>query len=95
MSLQSFREPLPEAYERLLIDVMNGDQILFPHIDEVEESWRFVDKILEGWSKQSKPQFPNYDAGSWGPKGADDLIKRDDRSWLAHQLSVCQIHFGN
>ncbi len=89
----AFREPLPEAYERLLIDVMNGDQTLFPHINEVEESWRFVDKILEGWKKSSPPKFPNYEAGSWGPKEADDLIERDGRSWLAHQLSVCQIHF--
>ena len=88
----AFREPLPEAYERLLIDVMNGDQTLFPHIDEVEESWRFVDKILEGWGNQSKPQFPNYNSGSWGPKEADELIEKDSRSWLAHQLSVCQTH---
>ena len=71
---------------------MNGDQTLFPHIDEVEESWRFVDKILEGWGNQSKPQFPNYNSGSWGPKEADELIEKDSRSWLAHQLSVCQTH---
>ena len=51
----AFREPLPEAYERLLIDIMNGDQTLFLHINEVEESWKFVDKILEGWKKYRPP----------------------------------------
>jgi glucose-6-phosphate 1-dehydrogenase len=91
----AFQEQLPEAYERLLIDVMNGDQTLFPHINEVEESWRFVDKILDGWKKSSPPKFPNYEAGTWGPKESDELVERDGRSWLAHQLSVCQIHFRN
>jgi glucose-6-phosphate 1-dehydrogenase len=74
---------------------MNGDQTLFPHINEVEESWRFVDKILDGWKKSSPPKFPNYEAGTWGPKESDELVERDGRSWLAHQLSVCQIHFRN
>lgn len=88
----SFKESLPEAYERLLIDVMNGDQTLFPHINEVEESWRFVDKIREGWKKSAK-DVSIYESGSLGPKEADDLIEKDNRSWLSHELSVCQIHF--
>ncbi len=89
----AFREAQPEAYERLLLDVTAGDQTLFPHINEVEESWRFIDKILEGWEKFPTPKFPNYESGSWGPKEADELIEKDGRSWLAHQLSVCQTHF--
>lgn len=89
----AFREPLPDAYERLLLDVMIGDQTLFPHVDEVIRSWEIVDNILKGWGKLPKPKFPNYAAGSWGPKEADRLIKKDGRNWLAHQLSVCQIHF--
>lgn len=89
----AFREPLPDAYERLLLDIMLGDQTLFPHVDEVIRSWEIVDNILKGWEKSQKPQFPNYAAGSWGPKEADKLIERDGHSWLAHQLSVCQIHF--
>ena len=88
----AFREPLPAAYERLLLDVMLGDQTLFPHVDEVIRSWEIVDNILKGWEKLPKPKFPNYAAGSWGPKEADRLIERDGRSWLAHQLSVCRIH---
>ena len=89
----AFREPLPDAYERLLLDIMLGDQTLFPHVDEVIRSWEIVDNILKGWQKIQKPQFPNYAAGSWGPKDADKLIQKDGRDWLAHQLSVCQIHF--
>jgi glucose-6-phosphate 1-dehydrogenase len=89
----AFREPLPDAYERLLLDVMIGDQTLFPHVDEVIRSWEIVDNILKGWEALPAPKFPNYTAGSWGPKEADKLIENDGRNWLAHQLSVCQIHF--
>ena len=88
----AFRDPLPDAYERLLLDVMLGDQTLFPHVDEVIRSWEIVDNILKGWEKVEKPKFPNYPAGSWGPKEADDLIGKDGRNWLSHELSVCQIH---
>lgn len=89
----AFREPLPDAYERLLLDIMLGDQTLFPHVNEVLRSWEIVDNILKGWEKLPPPDFPNYTAGSWGPKEADKLIKRDGREWLAHELSICQIHF--
>ncbi|MEX0622176.1 MAG: glucose-6-phosphate dehydrogenase [Candidatus Woykebacteria bacterium] len=89
----AFREPLPEAYERLLLDIMLGDQTLFPHVDEVLHSWEIVDNILKGWQEEPTPKFPNYAAGSWGPKEADALIEKDGRRWLAHELSVCQIHF--
>ena len=88
----AFHEPLPDAYERLLLDVMLGDQTLFPHVEEVIRSWEIVDNILKGWEKQEAPKFPNYQAGSWGPKEADNLIQKDKRSWLSHELSVCQIH---
>lgn len=88
----AFRDPLPDAYERLLLDVMLGDQTLFPHVDEVIRSWEIVDNILKGWEKQEAPKFPNYRAGSWGPKEADELIEKDKRNWLSHELAVCQIH---
>ncbi|AKL95678.1 glucose-6-phosphate 1-dehydrogenase Zwf [Clostridium aceticum] len=71
----------PEAYERLIYDVMRGDSTLFARWDEVEYSWRFVDNILEAWRNQ-KPDFPNYGAGTWGPKEADILLNKDKRSWI-------------
>lgn len=70
----------PESYERLLLDVMKGDSTLFTRWDEVEYSWRFVDRIADGWESQ-KPGFPNYAAGTWGPAEADELLARDGRKW--------------
>jgi glucose-6-phosphate 1-dehydrogenase len=71
----------PEAYERLIYDVMRGDSTLFARWDEVEYSWKFVDSILEAWRKE-KPQFPNYKSGTWGPEEANLLLKRDNRKWI-------------
>jgi glucose-6-phosphate 1-dehydrogenase len=71
----------PEAYERLLYDVMRGDSTLFARWDEVEYSWKFVDHIAAAW-KERKPNFPNYAAGSWGPAEAAELLARDNREWL-------------
>ncbi len=70
----------PEAYERLLYDVMKGDSTLFTRWDEVEYSWRFIDTIAKAWERE-KPLFPNYDAGTWGPKEADELLRKDGRKW--------------
>lgn len=72
---------LPEAYERLLVDVMRGDQTLFTRTDEVQASWNLITSIAEVWESE-KPDFPNYTPGSWGPVAADELIKRDGREWL-------------
>lgn len=71
----------PEAYERLIHDVMRGDATLFARWDEVEYSWRFVDNILEAWKNQT-PNFPNYEAGTWGPKEAEMLLQKDKRNWI-------------
>ncbi|MDF2547636.1 MAG: glucose-6-phosphate dehydrogenase [Anaerosolibacter sp.] len=71
----------PEAYERLLYDVMRGDATLFARWDEVEYAWKFIDSILEGW-KDHIPVFPNYEAGTWGPKEADELLEKDQRNWI-------------
>jgi glucose-6-phosphate 1-dehydrogenase len=76
----TFRTGMPEAYERLILDVMLGDSTLFTRTDEVEEQWKLVDAIIAGWQRD-KPAFPNYSAGSWGPPSADELIQRDGRSW--------------
>ena len=70
----------PEAYERLLYDVLRGDATLFTRWEEVKYSWIFADKIGKHW-ENSKPDFPNYDAGTWGPKEAQDMISRDNREW--------------
>ncbi|MFN3420115.1 MAG: glucose-6-phosphate dehydrogenase [Armatimonadota bacterium] len=73
---------IPDAYERLLLDAMRGDQTLFMRADEVETAWRIVTPILLHWRSSPAPQFPNYPAGTWGPKEADELLKRDGRKWL-------------
>ena len=70
----------PEAYERLLFDVMKGDSTLFTRWDEVEYSWRFTDTISEVW-RNTSPSYPNYDSGSLGPRESDELLKRDGRLW--------------
>jgi glucose-6-phosphate 1-dehydrogenase len=80
----SFGSEPPEAYERLLLDCMLGDSTLFTRGDEVLASWRFCDQILTGWAEADERRggpLPTYEAGSWGPKEADDLLARDGRVW--------------
>jgi glucose-6-phosphate 1-dehydrogenase len=79
----AFRTDLPEAYERLLLDAMLGDQTLFTRSDEVDEQWAIVDAIVAPW-RRDRPSFPNYAAGTWGPMSADELMRRDGREWLGH-----------
>jgi glucose-6-phosphate 1-dehydrogenase len=79
----AFRTGLPEAYERLILDCMLGDQTLFTRADEIEEQWALVDSIVAAWSRD-KPTFPNYAAGTWGPKESNDLLARDGRRWRTH-----------
>jgi glucose-6-phosphate 1-dehydrogenase len=76
---ESFTESSPEAYERLLLDVLIGDPPLFPRQEEVELSWRILDPIEAFWSEHSKPE--QYPAGTSGPPGADRLLACDDRAW--------------
>jgi len=71
---------LPEAYERLLLDVLRGDSTLFMRNDELDAAWRFVTPVLDSWA--NSPERPeNYAAGTWGPKGADELLARSGRKW--------------
>jgi glucose-6-phosphate 1-dehydrogenase len=79
----AFRTGLPEAYERLILDAMVGDATLFTREDEVEEQWKLVDAIVSSWMRD-RPNFPNYEAGTWGPAAADELVHRDGRSWRRH-----------
>jgi glucose-6-phosphate 1-dehydrogenase len=76
-----FPTPSPEAYETLLWDVIINDQTLFMREDQVEAAWGFLAPLLEVWRNSRPRHFPNYAAGSWGPKAADELIKRDQHSW--------------
>ncbi|ETY73498.1 glucose-6-phosphate dehydrogenase [Lactiplantibacillus fabifermentans] len=71
----------PEAYERLLHDILNGDATNFTHWHQVAASWKFVDVIQKYWDEH-QPEFPNYAPGSMGPQAADDLLTRDDRQWV-------------
>jgi glucose-6-phosphate 1-dehydrogenase len=79
----TFREGMPEAYERLILDAMLGDATLFTRADEVEEQWALVDAIRAPWARD-RPAFPNYAAGTWGPPSSDELLHRDGRSWRRH-----------
>lgn len=70
-----------EAYEKLLLDIFAGDQMLFNRSDELESSWEFITKILEGWKSQ-KLEVRSYEPNTWGPKEADELIQKDGKKWL-------------
>jgi len=70
-----------DAYERLLINLLQGDQTLFVRNDAVEAQWRIVDPMLEYWESHPAADFPNYAPGSWGPPAADELILRDGQCW--------------
>ena len=79
----AFREGLPDAYERLILDAMLGDATLFTRSDEIEEQWSLVDAIVAFWQRD-RPSFPNYASGTWGPASSDELLHRDGRSWRRH-----------
>jgi len=76
----SFGERSPSAYETLLVDVMTGDPTLYTRQDMVEASWKVVQPILDVWQNQ-KFSFPNYDAGTWGPKESDEMLARQGHVW--------------
>jgi glucose-6-phosphate 1-dehydrogenase len=75
---EAFTESSPEAYERLVLDVLLGDATLFPRNDEVEASWLVIDPLEDYWAS-TKPA--NYRAGEWGPLEADEMLARDGRQW--------------
>ena len=89
----AFRTELPEAYERLILDCLLGDATLFTRADEVDEQWALVDSIVAALEAASRTSFPNYDAGTWGPPEADELL-RAGRARMAKTLkdtSVAEI----
>ncbi|AWT26173.1 MULTISPECIES: glucose-6-phosphate dehydrogenase [Corynebacterium] len=76
---EAFTEQSPEAYERLILDAMLDEASLFPTNEEVEESWRILDPVLDFWAGAGRPE--DYPAGTWGPEGADRMLERFDRAW--------------
>ena len=77
---RAFTESSPEAYERLILDVLLGDPPLFPRHEEVELSWQILDPIEAHWARDPRP-LDQYEAGTWGPGCATELMARDDRAW--------------
>lgn len=73
---------IPEAYERLLLDALQGDASLFTRADEVETAWSIIDPILQTWETYQTPPLAGYKTGSWGPAEAIELLARDGRRWL-------------
>ena len=79
----AFAEDSPEAYERLILDVLLGEPSLFPVNAEVELSWEILDPVLEHWAESDKASAgPDpYDSGSWGPESAFEMLQRSGREW--------------
>jgi glucose-6-phosphate 1-dehydrogenase len=75
----AFAEDSPEAYERLILDVLRGEPSLFPVNDEVELAWEILDPALDYWAAHGKPD--PYEAGTWGPASASEMLRRTGREW--------------
>jgi glucose-6-phosphate 1-dehydrogenase len=78
---------IPEAYERLLLDALQGDASLFTRADEVEMAWSLIDPILKTWETNQTPPLAEYKSGSWGPVEADVLLSKDGRGWMHEEAS--------
>jgi glucose-6-phosphate 1-dehydrogenase len=77
----AFTVDSPDAYETLILDALLGDASLFTRADEVEGAWARVTPIIDTWADEDAPDFPNYEAGSWGPDAADEMLAREGRKW--------------
>lgn len=85
LNLSFTRTDYPDAYERLLLDIIQGNPALFMRRDEVETAWSWIDNIIDGWSRtRTSPE--KYIAGTWGPPGSDVLIGRDRRTWYHEKV---------
>jgi glucose-6-phosphate 1-dehydrogenase len=87
---EAFRTPSPEAYETLLLDVMRGDATLFMRADQAEAGWAAIAPILDVWGSMKATDFPNYQAGSWGPEEAEILIAQDGHGWMVPTYMQCR-----
>ena len=77
---------IADAYEKLLLEVMLGNQALFVRRDEIEQAWAWVDSIFGAWNSSNEPPEP-YQAGTWGPVASIGLLARENRSWYESRLS--------
>ncbi|WP_345319525.1 hypothetical protein [Candidatus Villigracilis proximus] len=73
---------IPESYERLLLDALQGDASLFTRADEVETAWGLIDPILQAWEANLAPPLAYYKPGTWGPAEANTMLARDGRKWM-------------
>ncbi len=73
---------IPEAYERLLLDALQGDATLFARSDEIEAAWQFIDRIRAGWESDHAPPMVQYGPGTWGPEASDHLLWGEGRWWM-------------
>lgn len=85
---ESFSGPFPEAYETLLWDLMQNDATEFMRADQVEAAWKILMPVLDSWAENKPEEFPDYPAGSWGPKAADELVARQGHSWPTPTLII-------
>jgi glucose-6-phosphate 1-dehydrogenase len=79
---------IPESYERLLLDALQGDASLFTRGDEVEASWMLIDPILQAWESHQSPPLTFYKPGSWGPVESESLLARDGRWWMQDEADL-------
>ncbi len=79
---REFHSVMPGAYERLLLDALEGDASLFARADEVETAWRIIDPVLEYWRTRDQPSLFAYDTGQWGPMKSTAWMARQDRQWF-------------
>lgn len=82
---EEFEERGDASYEKLLLDIFSGDQMLFNRSDELENSWKLISQIMEGWKKKNDSKkfvFPTYKIGTWGPTDANVLIEKDGKKWI-------------
>jgi glucose-6-phosphate 1-dehydrogenase len=79
---ESYTSGTPEAYETLLLDIIQGDSTLFMRADQVEAAWKALMPVLNAWDNNPSVNFPNYEAGMQGPEDAEALIAKDGHSWM-------------
>ena len=84
---REFSGAMPDAYQRLLLDALNGDASLFARSDEVELAWGIIDPITQFWQQMNQPEIFRYPVGQWGPQESDEWIGQDGRRWF----DVCPI----
>jgi glucose-6-phosphate 1-dehydrogenase len=84
---REFAHDIPDAYQRLLLDAMQGDASLFARGDEVEQSWKIMDPIIAAWSAGEGPPLHSYKQGEWGPESASAWMRAQGREWF----DVCPV----